>query len=103
MGLEKHFAPLVVCGGTHVIDDGPIQQLGEEISSVYAYDTEEFEVAFCEGLCHLQHPNAAPIVGAPIEVGDAILYDPRTWHGGMPNLETEFRHAMYINFHEEQV
>merc|ERR1719375_2820565 len=37
-------------------------------------------------------------VGAPLEPGDAVFYDSRTWHWGMKNAKKETRYVIYINF-----
>ncbi|CAE7199563.1 Abcd3 [Symbiodinium sp. CCMP2592] len=38
------------------------------------------------------------LVGAPLSVGDAIIYDSRTVHWGMANEKTGLRHVLYLNF-----
>jgi len=43
-------------------------------------------------------PASRLIVGAPLNLGDAILYDSRTWHWGMTNLANHTRYVLYVNF-----
>ncbi|CAK8993701.1 unnamed protein product [Durusdinium trenchii] len=38
------------------------------------------------------------LVGAPLELGEAIMYDSRTIHWGMANTEDSARHVLYLNF-----
>ena len=38
------------------------------------------------------------LVGAPLNLGDAIVYDSRTVHWGMANEKSEARHVLYLNF-----
>ncbi|CAJ1355445.1 unnamed protein product, partial [Effrenium voratum] len=38
------------------------------------------------------------LVGAPLELGDAIMYDSRTVHWGMANKEDYTRYVLYLNF-----
>ncbi|CAJ1338817.1 unnamed protein product [Effrenium voratum] len=38
------------------------------------------------------------LVGAPLGVGDAVIYDSRTIHWGMANQEFEPRQVLYLNF-----
>lgn len=56
-------------------------------------------------IVQIERPHAGPlpspprlIVGAPLELGDALLYDSRTWHWGMMNQANETRYALYVNF-----
>lgn len=50
------------------------------------------------------HPGPPPdppprlIVGAPLKVGDCLLYDSRTWHWGMAHTGSSTRYVLYINF-----
>jgi len=45
----------------------------------------------------LPHPERLT-VGAPLEIGDALLYDSRTWHWGMPNTGDTTRYVLYVVF-----
>ena len=38
------------------------------------------------------------LIGAPLNVGDAMLYDSRIIHWGMANEKPEARHVLYLNF-----
>ncbi|CAK9014349.1 unnamed protein product [Durusdinium trenchii] len=38
------------------------------------------------------------LIGAPLNVGDALLYDSRTVHWGSSNREEESRYVLYLNF-----
>jgi len=47
------------------------------------------------------HPPEFPprlTVGAPLAVGDVLLYDSRTWHWGMANRANRTRYVLYVNF-----
>lgn len=96
--ITERFGPLFACGGTQDVTQMEAQQIAEQLGANYTYPSEEFEAAFRRRLCDLQHPSSQLIVGAPIDVGDAILYDARTWHGGLANQEEVPRHALYIDF-----
>lgn len=37
-------------------------------------------------------------VGAPLAVGDVLLYDSRTFHWGMANAANKTRYVLYVNF-----
>jgi len=43
-------------------------------------------------------PPSRLLVGAPLAVGDAVLYDSRTVHWGMSNLAGSVRHVLYMEF-----
>jgi len=38
------------------------------------------------------------LVGAPLNIGDALIYDSRTVHWGMANCESYPRYVLYLNF-----
>ncbi|CAE7662939.1 unnamed protein product, partial [Symbiodinium pilosum] len=38
------------------------------------------------------------LVGAPLDIGDALIYDSRTVHWGMANCESYPRYVLYLNF-----
>lgn len=38
------------------------------------------------------------MVGAPLQVGDALIYDSRTVHWGMANRDWQNRYVLYLNF-----
>lgn len=107
--LSEAFAPLAVCGGTHLLPDESVELLSEELphnedgSPPSPEQADAFEAAFRKRLCTAQHPGSEPIIGSPIDVGDAILYDARVWHGGMANHESRDRHVLYLNFRTASV
>uniref|UniRef100_A0A7S4V194 Uncharacterized protein n=1 Tax=Alexandrium monilatum TaxID=311494 RepID=A0A7S4V194_9DINO len=96
--ITDGYGPLFVCGGTQSVTHMEAQQIAEQLGANYKYPSEEFEAAFRRRLCDRQHPSSELIVGAPIDVGDAILYDARIWHGGLANRREVARHALYIDY-----
>lgn len=38
------------------------------------------------------------LVGAPLQLGDALIYDSRTVHWGMANRDWQSRYVLYLNF-----
>eukprot|EP00434_Breviolum_minutum_P027233 symbB.v1.2.024084.t1/scaffold2256.1/size84244/1 len=98
-----------------VTSEGPLQR-GDEITHVndlrfmnwYQIHRESPKMQDSLRLDILRPPHVAALpavhegpkllVGAPLTVGDVMIYDSRIIHWGMANTESSPRHVLYLNF-----